>query len=84
MDAMIQAAGRDAGGTDSNIIWFADECLNNGVRLERYVQSAERGGDLQLADFFRRALRESRRLESLSRPLRQSRRLESTVAARRR
>lgn len=83
MDASIQAAGRDAGRTDSNIIWFADECLSNGVSLEGFVQSAERGGDFQLADFFRRALRESRRLESLPPPLRQSRRLESTVAARR-
>jgi hypothetical protein len=48
---------------DSNIIWFAEECLNNGVRLERYVRAAERSGDQQLAEFFRRALAETRKVQ---------------------
>ena len=40
---------------DYNIIWFTEQCLSNVLRLETYVQDAERAGDDELADFFRRA-----------------------------
>jgi hypothetical protein len=46
---------------DYNIIWFTEQCLNNALRLETYVQDAERDGDSDLADFFRRAQDASRR-----------------------
>jgi hypothetical protein len=46
---------------DYNIIWFTQACLDNALRLETYVQDAERGGDRELADFFRRAQAESRK-----------------------
>jgi hypothetical protein len=46
---------------DYNIIWFVEQCLNNVLRLETYVQDAERDGDNELADFFRRAQGESRK-----------------------
>jgi hypothetical protein len=46
---------------DYNIIWFTEACLNNALRLETYVQDAERDGDSELADFFRRAQGESRK-----------------------
>ena len=46
---------------DYNIIWFVEQCLSNTLRLETYVQDAERGGDSELADFFRRAQGESRK-----------------------
>ena len=46
---------------DYNIIWFTEACLKNALRLETYVQDAERGGDTELADFFRRAQAESRK-----------------------
>ena len=46
---------------DYNIIWFTEQCLNNALRLERYAQDAERDGDSELADFFRRAQGESRK-----------------------
>jgi hypothetical protein len=46
---------------DYNIIWFTEQCLSNVLRLEQYVQDAERDGDQQLADFFRRAQGESRK-----------------------
>jgi hypothetical protein len=46
---------------DYNIIWFTEQCLNNVLRLETYVQDAERDGDSELADFFRRAQETSRR-----------------------
>jgi hypothetical protein len=46
---------------DFNIIWFTEQCLSNALRLEIYAKDAERGGDTELADFFRRAQRESRK-----------------------
>jgi hypothetical protein len=46
---------------DYNLIWFTEACLNNALRLETYVQDAERDGDNDLAEFFRRAQAESRK-----------------------
>ena len=46
---------------DYNIIWFTEQCLSNALRLETYIQDAERESDNELADFFRRAQAESRK-----------------------
>ncbi|TQM79060.1 hypothetical protein FHX81_1352 [Saccharothrix saharensis] len=46
---------------DYNIIWFVEACLSNALRLESYIADAERAGDGELADFFRRAQGESRK-----------------------
>jgi hypothetical protein len=46
---------------DYNIIWFVEQCLSNVLRLETYIEDAEREGDSELADFFRRAQGESRK-----------------------
>jgi hypothetical protein len=46
---------------DYNVIWFTEQCLANVLRLETYIQDAEREGDNELADFFRRAQSESRK-----------------------
>jgi hypothetical protein len=46
---------------DYNIIWFTEQCLSNALRLETYIADAERDGDQELADFFRRAQAESRK-----------------------
>lgn len=46
---------------DYNIIWFVEACLNNALRLETYIQDADREGDSELAGFFRRAQGESRK-----------------------
>jgi hypothetical protein len=46
---------------DYNVIWFVEQCLQNVLRLEQYIQDAERDGDSDLADFFRRAQGESRK-----------------------
>ena len=40
---------------DYNLIWFTEQSLSNALRLEEYIQDAERDGDNELADFFRRA-----------------------------
>jgi hypothetical protein len=60
-------AGQETGevtGTldkDYNIIWFTEVCLSNVLRLETYIKDAEREGDSELAEFFRRAQGESRK-----------------------
>ncbi len=46
---------------DYNLLWFTEQCLSNVLRLESYVQDAERDGDSELAEFFRRAQNESRK-----------------------
>jgi hypothetical protein len=46
---------------DYNIIWFTEVCLSNVLRLETYIEDAERDGDSELAEFFRRAQGESRK-----------------------
>jgi hypothetical protein len=46
---------------DYDIIWFTEACLSNALRLETYIQDAERAGDTELAMFFRKAQAESRK-----------------------
>ena len=46
---------------DYNIIWFTEQCLSNVLRLETYIQDAERAGDDELATFFRKAQADSRK-----------------------
>jgi hypothetical protein len=60
---MADEGGQVTGTADKdyNIIWFVEQCLSNALRLETYVQDAERQGDQELADFFRRAQGESRK-----------------------
>lgn len=44
-----------------NIVWFTENCLDNALRLETYIQDAERDGDTELAEFFRKAQADSRK-----------------------
>jgi hypothetical protein len=46
---------------DYNLIWFTEQSLSNALRLEDYIQDAERVGDNELAEFFRRAQGASRK-----------------------
>jgi hypothetical protein len=46
---------------DYNIIWFVEACLSNVLRLETYIHDAEREGDTELAEFFKKAQAESRK-----------------------
>jgi hypothetical protein len=50
----------DTKDKDYNILWFTEACLSNALRLETYIQDAEREGDTELATFFRKAQAESR------------------------
>ncbi|MDQ3741271.1 MAG: hypothetical protein M3320_02575 [Actinomycetota bacterium] len=60
-------AGDEAGnvtGTkdkDYNLLWFTEQSLSNALRLETYIQDAERDGDDEVAQLFRRAQEHSRR-----------------------
>ena len=60
---MVTEAGTITGTKDKdyNIIWFVEQCLSNTLRLETYVGDAEREGDQELVDFFRRAQDTSRK-----------------------
>jgi hypothetical protein len=46
---------------DYNLIWFTEQCLSNALRLETYIKDAEREGDNELADMFRKAQADSRK-----------------------
>jgi hypothetical protein len=61
--ASAQETGHVTGTKDKdyNVIWFTEQCLSNVLRLETYIQDAEREGDNELADFFRRAQETSRK-----------------------
>jgi hypothetical protein len=58
-----EEAGQVTGTKDKDydIIWFVEQCLSNVLRLETYIGDAERAGDSDLADFFRRAQETSRK-----------------------
>ena len=62
-DLMDTETGEFTGTADKdyNIIWFTETCLSNALRLEVYIQDAERGGDDELVEFFRKAQAESRK-----------------------
>lgn len=53
--------GRVTGTVDKdyNLIWFTEACLSNALRLETYIADAEREGDSELADLFRKAQADS-------------------------
>jgi len=51
---------------DPNIVWFAEECLNNHVPFEALLRQAELIRDHEMAAFFRRAQEVSRRLTTSS------------------
>ena len=61
--ASTQETGQSTGTKDKdyNLIWFTEQSLSNALRLEEYIQDAERDGDNELAEFFRRAQGASRK-----------------------
>jgi hypothetical protein len=61
--ASAQETGQITGTKDKdyNLVWFTEASLSNALRLETYIQDAERDGDSELAEFFRRAQGASRK-----------------------
>jgi hypothetical protein len=58
---------------DYNLIWYTETCLDNALRLETYIQDAERDGDSEVADLFRKAQADSRKGAGLGKQLLRSR-----------
>jgi hypothetical protein len=58
---------------DYNLIWFTETCLKNALRLETYIQDAERSGDSQLVELFRKAQSDSRKGAEMGKHMLQSR-----------
>jgi hypothetical protein len=60
---MATEAGELTGTKDKtyNIIWFVEQSLSNALRLQTYIEDAERDGDNELAEFFKRAQGASRK-----------------------
>jgi hypothetical protein len=54
---------------DYNLIWYVEACLSNALRLEIYIKDAERDGDNELAEFFRKAQADSRKGAELGKQL---------------
>lgn len=46
---------------DYNLIWFVEASLSNALRMQTYIDDAERDGDGEVADLFRKAQGESRK-----------------------
>lgn len=53
----VTEAGAVTGTKDKNynLIWFAEQCLSNALRMESYKADAERDGDEELAELFSKA-----------------------------
>ena len=60
---MAAEAGEVTGTKDKdyNLIWFVEQSLSNALRLQTYIEDAEREGDSDLAEFFKRAQGASRK-----------------------
>lgn len=58
---------------DYDLIWFIDSCLRNALRLENYSQDAERRGDGELVELFRKAQADSRKGAEMGKQLLRSR-----------
>ena len=67
--------GHVTGTTDKdyNLLWFTETCLSNALRLETYIQDAERSGDSELVELFRKAQADSRKGAELGKKLLRSR-----------
>jgi hypothetical protein len=44
-----------------DLIWFTEACLKNALRLENFIADAEREGDQETAELFRKAQADSRK-----------------------
>ncbi len=46
---------------DYDLVWFVESCLKNALRLETYIQDAEREKDEPVVELFRKAQADSRK-----------------------
>lgn len=61
--AAVNETGSITGTKDKhyNILWYTETCLSNALRLDGYIQDAQRDGDDELAEFFRKAQSDSQK-----------------------
>ena len=67
----VTEGGEVTGTKDKNydLIWFAEQCLSNALRLETYRADAERSGDQELVELFGKAQHESAKGAELAKSL---------------
>jgi hypothetical protein len=58
---------------DYNLIWYTETCLSNALRLELYIQDADREGDREMSELFHKAQADSRKGAELGKRLLRSR-----------
>ncbi|MFC4472422.1 hypothetical protein ACFPH6_49525 [Streptomyces xiangluensis] len=54
---------------DYNLIWYIEACLSNALRLETYIQDAQREKDTEVVELFRKAQADSRKGAELGKQL---------------
>jgi hypothetical protein len=56
-------AGHVTGTKDRtyDLIWYVEKCLENALRLETYIADAEREGDNEVVELFRKAQSDSKK-----------------------
>lgn len=58
---------------DYNLVWYVEACLSNALRLESYIQDAERDKDTEVVELFRKAQADSRKGADMGKQLLRSR-----------
>jgi hypothetical protein len=58
---------------DYNLVWYVEACLSNALRLETYIADAQRDGDNEVAELFRKAQADSRKGAEVGKQLLRSR-----------
>lgn len=60
---MSTEAGQITGTKDRtyNLLWYTEHCLENALRLETYIADAEREGDNEVVELFRKAQADSKK-----------------------
>jgi hypothetical protein len=54
---------------DYNLISFIEACLSNALRMDTYIQDAERDNDTEVLELFRKAQADSRKGAELGKEL---------------
>ncbi|MEU6116782.1 hypothetical protein ABZ840_19875 [Streptomyces sp. NPDC047117] len=69
--ASTHESGEVTGTKDKNynLLWYTQTCLDNALRMETYIQDAEREKDTELAELFRKAQADSRKGAELGKQL---------------
>lgn len=58
---------------DYNLVWYVESCLDNALRLETYIGDAEREGDKEIVELFRKAQADSKKGADMGKKLLASR-----------